>query len=76
MGKWAMIRITNADFHKLIKLLAKDGQEGATLTFYTSATNGSSILIKTVDRLNKDMVIEISDIEYPFMPRVTKTETF
>lgn len=68
-----MIRITNDDFQKLVKLLAKEGQPGAYLTFKTEL---SSITIRTVDRQNKEMLIELSDTEYPFMPRVTKVETF
>lgn len=68
-----MIRVTSVDFHKLLKLLAKEGQEGATLTF---RDQGNKLEITTVDRANKTMIVEISDSEYPFMPRLTKTETF
>lgn len=68
-----MIRVTNKDFQKLVKFLAKEGQDGAMLSFSVSHT---SLIIKTVDRANKDMTIELSDTDYPFMPRITKTETF
>lgn len=69
-----MIRITNVDFQKLVKLLAKEGQEGATLTFQTGV--GTKLEVVTMDRQNKEMRIELSDVDYPFMPRITKTETF
>lgn len=68
-----MIRISNDDFQKLLKLLTKEQLPGAYMSFKTA---GSSLEIKTVDRSNKEMLIEISDVEYPFMPKVTKTETF
>jgi hypothetical protein len=68
-----MIKITKQDFDKLVKLLAKDGQEGAPITF---VWDHPCIRIKTMDRSNKEMIIEISDVEYPFMPRKTITETF
>jgi len=70
-----MIRVSRVDFDKFIKLLNKESQDGAPLTFYTTA-NGASLCIKTVDKQNKDITIELSDIDYPFMPRVTRTETF
>jgi len=68
-----MTRVSRADFDKFIKLLNKEGQDGAPLTFYTSA---SALCVKTTDRHNKEITIELSDIDYPFMPRVTRTETF
>lgn len=68
-----MIRITNDDFQKLVKLLAKESQQGAYLTFNIVNTH---LEIRSLDRSNKEMVIEISDVEYPFMPKVTKTEVF
>ena len=69
-----MIRISHADFLKLIKLLAKDGQDDATLTFDTNG--GTSLTIMAIDCQTKEIVVQISDVDYPFMPRVTKTETF
>lgn len=68
-----MIRITDKDFKKLIDYLKKFGQDGANLKF---EINGSSLNITTFDRSNKEMIIELSDTEYPFMPTVTRTETF
>ncbi len=68
-----MIKITRKDFDKLVALLAKEGQDGATLTF---ETDRSDLKITTHDRANKQMVIEIADTEYNHMPRVTRTETF
>lgn len=70
-----MVKITRADFDKLISLIRKEGMDGASLTFATNSTD-SSLLIKTVDRSNKGIVINISDEAYPFMPTVTRTETF
>ncbi len=70
-----MIRITSVDFQKLVKLLAKEGQDGAPLSFSMTSI-GSSLRISTMDRNNKEMVIELSDVEYPFMPRLIKVETF
>ncbi len=68
-----MIRVTNVDFQKLINLLKKEAMDGATLTFKET---GRSLTVETVDRQGKNILIEISDTEYPFMPRMTKTETF
>lgn len=70
-----MIKVTNADFHKLVKLLAKEGQDGAPLRISISPF-GSSLLIKTYDRANKEIIIELSDEANSFTPRVTRTETF
>lgn len=67
-----MIRITYADFLKLIKLLEKEGC-GAHLAF---KTDGTCLEVKTLDRSSKELIIQISDSDYPFMPRVTRTETF
>lgn len=68
-----MIRITAKDFQKLIDLLKKEGQEGANLTFRIEQT---SLTITTFDRNNKEIFIELSDTDYPFNPRITRTETF
>lgn len=68
-----MIRITNEDFHKLVKLLTKDGMQGAFLSF---RMDGVKLQVTTLDKTNKEMMIEISDVSYPFVTRVTKTETF
>lgn len=68
-----MIRISSVDFKKLIKLLEKEGQDGAHLAF---KTNGSKLEISTMDRNNKELLIEVSDVDYPFMPTLTRTETF
>ena len=70
-----MTRVSRMDFDKFIKLLNKEGQDGAPLTFFVS-TNGAALCVRTTDRQNKEITIELSDIDYPFMPRVTRTETF
>lgn len=58
-----------------MNLLRKEGQQGASLVFYISGYQ-SSLLIKTQDKANKDILIELSSEEYPMMPKVTRTETF
>lgn len=68
-----MIRVTNVDFQKLINIIKKEAMDGSTLTFRDT---GRSLTIETVDRTGKSMIVEISDSDYPFMPRLTKTETF
>lgn len=68
-----MIRVSAKDFQKLIALLKKDGQDGAQLTFRIEQTG---LTITTMDKNNKEMLIELSDTDYPFMPRITRTETF
>ncbi len=67
-----MVRITYDDFKKLVKLLEKEAG-GTHLTFKDTT---AALTVSCTDRTNKEMVIEISDVSYPFMPRVTKTETF
>jgi hypothetical protein len=56
----------------MLKLLEKEGC-GAHLNFKTVDTR---LEVKTLDRTGKEMMIEISDVEYPFMPRITRTESF
>jgi hypothetical protein len=68
-----MTRITAQDFKKLVDLLKKDGQDGAYLTFLEYKT---TLVVKTTDRSGKEIMIELSDVDYPFMPRITRTETF
>ena len=70
--KGNMTKISYVDFLKLVKLLEKEGQ-GGHLTF---REDGSALKIETPDKTGKHMSIELSDINYPFMPRITKTETF
>jgi hypothetical protein len=67
-----MIRVTAKDFERLLKVLKKEGQEGALLTFRIEQT---SLFVTTFDKLNKEMTIRLSDTDYPFMPTITKTET-
>ena len=67
-----MIRVTDNDFKKMIKMLEKESQGGPI----TVRTDGSTLQISCLDRSGKDMVIELSDMNYPMMPRITKTETF
>lgn len=66
-----MINVTDADFKKVLKYLEREGQEGANKTFII---NGSKLVIRTMDRTNRQMDIELSDSQYPYMPSVTKTE--
>lgn len=68
-----LIRITDADFQKLKKVLEKEGQTGASLTFRIS---GTKLEIETFDRQNKSMIITLSDAEYTYLPTITKTESF
>jgi hypothetical protein len=68
-----MITITHADFLKLIKLLEKEQQTGAHLKL---RINQTTLEIITMDKSNKEMKVELSDKDYPFMPKITKTETF
>lgn len=68
-----MIRITAQDFKKLIDFLKKEGQDGAYLAFREEQT---TLSITTIDKQNREMIIQLSDVDYPFMPSVTKKETF
>lgn len=68
-----MVRITPEDFKKLVKILEKEGQDGAFLSF---RDDGSALKVETVDKTGRSMLIEISDSKYPFMAKITKTETF
>lgn len=43
------------------------------MTFNTDMT---ALQIKTLDKSQKEMLIELSDVDYTFMPRITRTETF
>ncbi len=67
-----MIRISYADFQKMVKMLEKESQGGPLRV----STEGTVLKVQTLDRSGKEMMIELSDTEYPFMPRITKTETF
>lgn len=67
-----MVRIDMKDLMKAIKLLEKEST-GGPVTF---RDDGASLKIITTDRSGKEMTIELSDMNYPMMPRVTKTETF
>lgn len=69
-----MIRITPQDFKKLNDFLRMHGQDGAYLSFDTGYSS-AVLVVKTVDKYNKEIRIELSDVDYPFMPRVTRTET-
>lgn len=67
-----MIRIAPDDFKKLIKMLEKEGQGGPI----TLKEDGATLRVSCLDREGKDLIIEISDIQYPMLPRITRTETF
>jgi hypothetical protein len=68
-----MIKITRTDFDKFVNIIKKEGMDGADLIFKIS---NASLCIKTIDKSTKEIIIEISDSDYPFMPRITRTETF
>ncbi len=68
-----MIRITKQDFDKLVKFLAKEGQDGAVLSFRIEDV---ALIVKTVDKSGTEMVLTIKDEQYRRLPTVTKTETF
>lgn len=68
-----MITISDADYNKLVKMLAQEGQAGANKTLSFS---GSKVSFRTLDRSNKEIIIDLSDVQYPFMPVITRSETF
>lgn len=67
-----MIRITDKDFLKLVDFLKKHVMDGAVLAF---KEQGTKLSISTVDKSNKEVIIELSDEQYRMMPTVTRTET-
>lgn len=67
-----MVRIKFDELLKAVKLLEKDSMCGTI----TIKEDGASLKFLTMDRTNREMSVEISDTNYPMMPRVTKTETF
>lgn len=67
-----MIRIDYKDLIKTMKLLEKEGTGGAL----SIKTDGVVLKISCMDRTGQEMTIEINDVDYPMMPRVTKVETF
>ena len=70
-----MVRVTAVDFTKLVNFLKKEAMDGAVLSFKVSDL-GTKLVISTVDRYGKQMIIELFDTNCAFMPTVTKTETF
>ena len=67
-----MIRVSAIDFEKFVRLVAKEGMQGATLSF---RDDGTSLKVGLTDRNGKELIVELADTDYPFMPRVTRTET-
>ncbi len=67
-----MTRISYEDFKKLVKMLEKESQ-GGILTF---KEQGSTLHVSAMDREGKEMLIELSDVQYPLFPRITRTESF
>jgi hypothetical protein len=66
------MRIEMKDLLKAVKLLEKEANGGAI----SIRIDGVTLQLITVDRSGKEMTIELSDLQYPMLPRVTKTETF
>jgi hypothetical protein len=67
-----MTRISYDDFKKMVKLLEKETQGGPI----TIREDGACLKVSVLDREGRELMMEISDISYPFFPKVTRTETF
>lgn len=67
-----MTRVDMKDLLKAIKLLEKESNGGPV----TIRSEGSYLKLSAVDTSGREMTIEISDVAYPMIPKVTKTETF
>lgn len=67
-----MTRVTYDDFKKMFKKLEAETQGGPI----TVRSDGSVLKFSFLDRSGKDVVIELADMQYPFLPKITKTETF
>lgn len=67
-----MIRVDTKDLYRAMDLIRAQSN-GAPVTF---KTDGASLKIQITDKQGKDMTLELSDVNYPMMPKVTKTETF
>lgn len=67
-----MIRIDYKDLVKAMKLLEKDSMQGPVKLEIKDIT----FKLTSMDRSQKEMVIELFDVDYPTIPRLTKTETF
>lgn len=67
-----MIRIDMKDLLKAIELVRKEST-GGPITF---KLDGVVLKLVTFDRSGKEMIIELSDVQYQMMPKLTKTETF
>jgi hypothetical protein len=67
-----MVRIKFEELLKAIELLKKDSQA----SIVSIKDDGAVLKIGAPDKSGRDMVIELSDTNYPMMPKVTKTETF
>ncbi len=67
-----MIKITAEDFAKLVTILAKEGQPGASLEF---STTYEKLQVETYDRQNRRILLSLSSVDYPYKPTITRTET-
>jgi hypothetical protein len=68
------IAISYVDFKKLVRLLEKEGQEGADISF---CVLNASLMIYATDKSNKDITITLSGGgDCRMLPRITRTETF
>lgn len=68
-----MIRISSTDYMKMIKLIDREIQQGAPIIFKQDKSN---LVVSFLDRTGKEITLLISDVDFPFMPTITKTETF
>ncbi len=67
-----MTKVSYEDFKKLVKMLDKESQ-GGPLSF---REDGATLRVSALDREGKEIIIELSDLQYPLFPRITRTETF
>lgn len=67
-----MVRVEFKDLIKAMELLKVQSAGGPV----SVSSDGAVLKIKATDKQSKELVIELSDVSYPMMPRLTKTETF
>lgn len=68
------VKVSWDDFKRFVEFLEKEGQPGAYIAFELGQ-NAAILTIKTKDKVGDDITIELSDSDYPFKPRVIRTET-
>lgn len=66
-----MLRIDYKDLVKAMKVLERDSLQGPIRI----DIDGIVLKLSSMDKEHKDLTIELTDIEYGSMPRLTKTET-